>query len=58
MPIPNKIPMPRPVDMYFADWKGPVRPEFRENLDMTQYKGNQRWLIWCLEQFLNMVDEL
>lgn len=57
-PVPNKLPMPRPVDAYFAKWEGPTRPEFREDIDMSMYKGNQKWLIWCLEQFLNMVDQL
>lgn len=55
-PVPNKVPMPRPVDQYFADWKGPVRPEFLENLDMTQFTGNQKWQMWCLEYFLNLFD--
>lgn len=58
IPVPNKLPMPRPVDVYFANWKGPIRTEFRDDIDMSQYKGNQKWLLWCLEQFLNMVDEL
>lgn len=53
IPVPEKIPMPRPVDEYFKDWKGPTRPEFIENIDMSQFTGNQKWLIWVLEQFLN-----
>lgn len=55
--VPEKNPMPRPVDSYFADWKGPVRPEFREDIDISKYNGNQKWLLWCLEEFLNMIDE-
>ena len=58
IPIPEKNPMPRPVDNYFADWTGPVRPEFRNDIDICKYSGNQKWLIWCLEQFLNMTDEM
>lgn len=58
LPVPNKLPMPRPVDAYFASWQGPTRPEFREDIEISQYKGNQKWLIWCLEQYLNLVDEL
>ena len=57
-PVPEKIPMPRPVDTYFAHWDGPTRPEFRKDIDISRYSGNQKWLIWCLEQFLNMVDEM
>lgn len=58
LPVPNKLPMPRPVDEYFAKWKGPTRPEFKNDINISYYKGNQKWLIWCLEEFLNMVDML
>ena len=54
--VPNKNPMPRPVDFYFADWAGPTRKEFKPNLDITKFTGNQKWLIWCLEQFLNEIE--
>lgn len=52
--IPQKLPMPRPVDTYFKDWEGPKRPEFRKDIDMSKYSGNQKWLIWCLERFLSI----
>lgn len=52
--IPNKVPMPRPVDQYFKDWQGPQRDEFRDDIDMTTLTGNQKWQLYCLEQFLNM----
>lgn len=55
-PVPNKIPMPRPVDAYFADWKGPTRREFKQNLDMKKFTGNQKWQLWCLERFLNLYE--
>lgn len=56
MPVPNKIPMPRPVDMYFKNWKGPTRHEFKPDLDMSQFSGNQRWQLYCLERFLNLYE--
>lgn len=56
IPVPNKVPMPRPVDFYFKDWKGPHRPEFKKNLDMSKFSGNQKWQLWCLEKFLNMLE--
>lgn len=56
--VPEKLPMPRPVDKYFADWSGPTREEFRKDIDISRYDGNQKWLMWCLEQFLNIVDEI
>ncbi len=56
IPVPNKTPMPRPVDFYFKDWQGPKRPEFKQNLDMSDFSGNQKWQIWCLEKFLNLIN--
>ena len=54
---PEKVPMPRPVDTYFSGWAGPRRPEFRSDIEMDRYNGNQRWLMYALEQFLNMLDD-
>lgn len=51
--IPEKKPMPRPVDQYFKDWRGPQRKEFKKDLDINNFTGNQKWLLWCLERFLN-----
>lgn len=57
-PVPEKIPMPRPVDQYFKDWTGPKRPEFKQNLDMHKFTGNQKWQMYCLERFLNLHEPL
>lgn len=54
--VPIKQPMPRPVDEYFVNWKGPKRSEFKEGLDMKKYSGNQKWLLYILERFLNNID--
>ncbi len=51
--VPDKVPMPRPVDMYFANWNGPTREEFKKDLNMNSFTGNQKWQIYCLERFLN-----
>ena len=56
IPVPNKVPMPRPVDQYFANWTGPKRPEFKDNLDMNQFTGNQKWQLYCLERFLDLYE--
>ena len=58
LPLPEKLPMPRPVDIYFKDWQGPTRPEFRRDIDMASLTGNQKWLLYCLEQFLNMYEPI
>ena len=55
MEIPFKIPMPRPVDTIFRDWEGPKRPEFRKDIPIHTLTGNQKWQLWCAEQFLNMI---
>lgn len=53
--LPEKIPMPRPVNEWFARWEGPVRPEFLPHCtdNMT---GDQKWMVWCAERFLDLVD--
>ena len=56
IPIPDKIPMPRPVDEYFLNWEGPKRPEFIAGLDMKQFTGNQKWQLYCLERFLDKYE--
>ena len=57
IPVPNKVPMPRPVDEYFKTWAGPVRDEFKKDLDMSQFTGNQKWQMYCLERFLEIYDK-
>lgn len=54
IPIPQKLPMPRPVDEYFKKWSGPKRTEFKTNLDMNKFSGNQKWQMYALERFLEM----
>ena len=53
---PNKIPMPRPMNEWFKNWDGPKREEFYPHCtdNMT---GDQKWLVWALEKFLDMIDK-
>ena len=53
LPLPEKIPMPRPVNEWFKEWKGPVRPEFFPHCT-DNFTGDQKWMVWCLERFLNL----
>jgi len=55
--VPDKIPMPRPVDEIFKDWEGPIREEFRNDIPMSELTGNQKWQLWCAELFLNEYDK-
>ena len=57
IPVPNKVPMPRPVDAYFKTWDGPHRSEFKKGLDMSDFTGNQKWQMYCMEKFLDLYDE-
>ena len=57
IPVPDKIPMPRPVDKIFENWEGPTRSEFRKDIPMNSLTGNQKWQLWCAEQFLNKYDD-
>jgi asparagine synthetase B (glutamine-hydrolysing) len=54
--IPPKIAFARPMDIWLRDWAGPSRPEFLPRLDMAALSGEQRWLLYCLERFLNLMD--
>lgn len=53
-PVPEKLPMPRPVDAYFKNWNGVSRMEFRSDIDYSSLSGNQKWQLYCLERFLNI----
>ncbi|MBO4855013.1 asparagine synthase [Candidatus Saccharibacteria bacterium] len=54
--IPAKVPMPRPVNEWFKDWEGPKRPEFWPNCQKGM-TGDQKWMTFALEMYLNLVDE-
>lgn len=56
IPVPVKIPMPRATEQWLKDYKV-SRPEFIPNCT-DNMSGDQKWLCWCLEQFLNMHEPL
>lgn len=53
--VPEKTPMPRPMNEWLYNWEGPMRPEFWPHCT-DHMTGDQKWLVWCLEKFLNMLD--
>lgn len=55
--IPDKIPMPRPMDQWLSEWAGPSRPEFIRGC-AQRLTGDQRWLLFCLESFLNLFEPI
>jgi asparagine synthetase B (glutamine-hydrolysing) len=58
--VPEKIAFARPMDVWLGRWDGPKREEFlpRSGADdwFARLTGEQRWLIYCLERFLNLLD--
>jgi asparagine synthetase B (glutamine-hydrolysing) len=54
--LPSKIAFARPLDAWLADWKGPARPEFLAGLRADRWTGEQKWLLYCLDRFLELVD--
>ena len=47
--------MPRAVDQWLDDWSGPEREEFLPNC-VYNMSGDQKWLLWALESFLNLLE--
>ncbi len=54
--VPKKTPMPRPTNEWLKDWRGPVRGEFWPRC-AEGLTGDQKWQLWALERFLDMLDE-
>ena len=54
--VPPKTPMPRPMNEWLENWSGPHREEFWPHCT-DDLSGDQKWLIWSLETYLNMIDE-
>lgn len=56
-PVPEKIPMARPMDLWMAEWTGPTREEFLPNC-IDGMTGEQKYNIYSLERFLNALDRI
>lgn len=54
--IPKKTPMPRPTNEWLKEWR-PTRAEFWANCT-EKMTGDQKWLVWSLETFLNILDDM
>lgn len=53
--VPKKTPMPRPTSEWLRQWT-PSRTEFWPNCT-DGMSGDQKWLVWSLEKFLNIIDD-
>ncbi len=56
-PIPDKIPFARPMEQWLANWDGPKREEFLDHIDIKSFSGDQKWILFCLERFMDLFDE-
>lgn len=56
--IPQKIAFPRPMDTWMEHWAGPKRAEFLSDLNVSSLTGEQKWLIYCLERFMNLFEDI
>jgi asparagine synthetase B (glutamine-hydrolysing) len=54
--VNEKIAFARPMDRWMSSWEGPRREEFRTDIDMDRLTGEQKWLLYCLERFLNLLE--
>ena len=54
--IPAKIAFARPMDEWLKNWRGPQRPEFRDDIAVDSLSGEQKWLLCSLENFLNLYE--
>ena len=52
---PRKIPMPRPMNEWLLNWSGPTRSEFQPHC-IEKLTGDQKWLVYILERFLNLIE--
>lgn len=53
--MPVKTPMPRPLNEWMNEWGGPQREEFWPHCTDVM-TGDQKWYVYVLERFLNMID--
>lgn len=53
--IPPKVPMPRATNEWLKNWIGPSRPEFYPHCT-DGMNGDQKWLVYILEKFLDFID--
>ena len=54
--IKEKIAFARPMDQWLKQWNGPSRQEFRSDIDVSKFSGDQKWLLFCLNRFLNIFE--
>ena len=54
--LPEKIPLPRPMNEWMAQWEGPQRDEFYPHC-IQSMTGDQKWMVYALEKYLDMIEK-
>ena len=57
MEAPEKIPFARPMAQWLENWEGPSREEFLDNIPLHKLSGEQKWQLYSLQRFLNIIEE-
>lgn len=55
--IPEKIPFARPMDQWLRDWTLPKCRVFKQNATFNSFTGDQKWLLYSLNQLIKIIDE-
>lgn len=55
--VPKKIPMPRATNEWFKNWKCEPQELFRDDIDYSKLSGDQKWLIYALNEFLKIIKK-
>jgi asparagine synthetase B (glutamine-hydrolysing) len=54
--LPPKVAFARPMEDWLREWPGVRRDEFRADFDASTLTGEQRWLVYCLDRFLDLLE--
>lgn len=54
---PEKIPMPRATNEWFNGWTCKKRDEFRDDIPFDKLTGDQKWQLYSLDTFLDMIKQ-
>ena len=55
-PIPEKTPMPRPMNEWLRDWTGPEDDRFWPGCTQG-LTGDQKWMLWSLDHYLRLNED-
>lgn len=54
--VPPKIPMPRATNEWLKNWSCQKRKQFRDDINYQELTGDQKWLLYSLNTFLNLIN--